>query len=127
MRKIMMFAGISAALGAAAPASAQWAQFHEWDFCTANALSVCMNFTLNRETGTDNYRLRVTYVSTAGFNLNPLRPTTLIFDPPDNRSLNLTVPKARIGDDGVGSMAQALLRVDGMGLLNVRFMIDQER
>ncbi|HSJ30821.1 MAG TPA: PEP-CTERM sorting domain-containing protein [Longimicrobiales bacterium] len=64
MRKIMMFAGITAALGAAAPASAQWAQFHEWDFCTANALSVCMNFTLNRQTGTDNYTLRVTYVST---------------------------------------------------------------
>ncbi|HSK18854.1 MAG TPA: PEP-CTERM sorting domain-containing protein [Longimicrobiales bacterium] len=64
MRKIMMFAGITAVLGAATPASAQWAQFHEWDFCTANALSVCMNFTLNRETGTDNYTLRVTYVST---------------------------------------------------------------
>ena len=64
MRRIMMFAGITAALGAAAPVSAQWAQFHEWDFCTANALSVCMNFTLNREAGTDNYKLRVTYVST---------------------------------------------------------------
>lgn len=64
MRRMMLFAGIAAALGTAAPASAQWAQFHEWDFCTANALSVCMNFTLNRETGTDNYRLRVTYVST---------------------------------------------------------------
>jgi hypothetical protein len=61
---MIMLAGIVAAFGAANPASAQWAMFHEWDFCTANGLSVCMNFTLNRETGTDNYTLRVTYAST---------------------------------------------------------------
>jgi hypothetical protein len=64
MRRILIAAGITAALAAASPASAQWAPFHEWDFCTANALSVCMNFSLTRDGTSDDYRLRITYVST---------------------------------------------------------------
>ncbi|HEY0809951.1 MAG TPA: PEP-CTERM sorting domain-containing protein [Longimicrobiales bacterium] len=68
MRRRYLIAGTLAALFAASPASAQtWAAFHQWDFCSGNSLSVCMNFSLTRQfngtTATNNYQLLVGYVS----------------------------------------------------------------
>jgi hypothetical protein len=69
MRRRLALPGMLAALLAASPASAQtWAAFHEWDFCSGNSLSACMNFELTRQftsTGaaTTNYQLMVRYVS----------------------------------------------------------------
>jgi hypothetical protein len=50
-------------LFAASPASAQWAAFHQWNFCSGNSLSVCMNFDLTRYGTTNQYRLLVGYTS----------------------------------------------------------------
>lgn len=64
MRRLLPLACIAGGLAVASPAAAQYAAFHQWDFCTANSFSVCMNFSLLRDGATQNYELQVTYVST---------------------------------------------------------------
>lgn len=49
----------------ASPASASWDPFHAWNFCTANSLSVCMNFTLTRDGTSDDFQLLIKYSSSA--------------------------------------------------------------
>jgi hypothetical protein len=64
MRKRLLLPGMLAAVFVATPVSAQtWASFHEWDFCSGNSLSACMNFQLTRYGTTSDYRLLITYVS----------------------------------------------------------------
>ncbi|HEY0674235.1 MAG TPA: PEP-CTERM sorting domain-containing protein [Longimicrobiales bacterium] len=64
MRSRVLFPGMLAILAAASPVSAQtWNAFHQWSFCSGNALSACMNFELTRNGTTNDYRLLVQYVS----------------------------------------------------------------
>ncbi len=65
MRRRVLFPGMLAILAAVSPASAQtYSAFHEWDFCSGNSLSACMNFQLTRNATTNNYQLLVQYGST---------------------------------------------------------------
>lgn len=64
MRKFLILTGVMVSLSVTSPASAQWAAFHDWDFCSGNSLAACMNFQLTRDGATNNYRLLITYVST---------------------------------------------------------------
>lgn len=64
MRRLLPLACIAVGLSVPAPAAAQYTAFHQWDFCTANSFSVCMNFSLLRDGATQNYELQVTYAST---------------------------------------------------------------
>ncbi|HET9439605.1 MAG TPA: PEP-CTERM sorting domain-containing protein [Longimicrobiales bacterium] len=64
MRSRVLFPGMLAVLAAASPVSAQtWADFHQWSFCSGNALSACMNFEITRDGTSNNYQLLVQYVS----------------------------------------------------------------
>jgi hypothetical protein len=64
MRSRLVLPGMLVALLAAAPASAQtYNPFHQWNFCSGNSLSACMNFQLTRNGTTNNYQLLITYVS----------------------------------------------------------------
>jgi len=55
--------GGAAAPAAAAPPPPSYSNFHTWAFCSGNALSVCMNFDLQRDGTTDNFKLVAMYVN----------------------------------------------------------------
>ena len=64
MRSRLLLSGAIIALFGASPASAQtYNAFHQWNFCSGNSLSACMNFNLTRSGTTNNYQLLITYVS----------------------------------------------------------------
>jgi hypothetical protein len=66
MRRRLLLSGMLMVLFGASHAAAQtpgWADFHEWNFCSGNSLSVCMDFQLTRYGTTNQYRLLVSYVS----------------------------------------------------------------
>src|SRR5688572_18416508 len=64
MRSRLLLSGAIIALLGASPASAQtYSAFHQWNFCSGNSLSACMNFNLTRNGTTNNYQLLITYVS----------------------------------------------------------------
>lgn len=100
MRRTLTLAGAAALLLSAAPASAQWAQFHEWDFCSANSLSVCMNFTLSRNASTNDYQLRVQYVSTVAptGQTGMMTSAGLYRDTNKNGGIDLNVSNLRIAE-----------------------------
>jgi hypothetical protein len=64
MRSRLLLPGAIIALLGASPVSAQtYSAFHQWNFCSGNSLSACMNFNLTRNGTTNNYQLLITYVS----------------------------------------------------------------
>lgn len=63
IRTVFVVLPVAAGLLNAAPAAA-WSDFHNWNFCSQNSLQVCMDFQLRRDGATQNYELKVTYLST---------------------------------------------------------------
>jgi len=65
-RQLVRFSAAAALLlGATVPASAAYANFANWNWCSTNSLSVCMGFNLQRDGATNDYRLTASYLNTS--------------------------------------------------------------
>jgi hypothetical protein len=94
MRSRLLLPGVMVALLAASPASAQtWSPFHQWDFCSGNSLSACMNFQMTRSGTTNNYRLLISYVSSLAADQGEMTSAGLYRD---RGTADLTVSNLRV-------------------------------
>lgn len=94
MRSRLLLPGVLGALLAASPASAQtWSAFHQWDFCSGNSLSACMNFQMTRSGTTSDYQLLITYVSSLAADQGEMTSAGLYRD---RGTADLTVSNLRV-------------------------------